>query len=309
MLWSLRLMAGPLFGIACWSLLVIIVPGDLTLGRISFETTPAVSLGEYRARIVAMATTVLFVAIAIAASLFSFVTLRSLPHAQQVQRAFLSAWVLLGGAIATILCFTSLGLTDGRVYDLLGRQTFIATLGRIDGGKPLFFLHRITDVGNVGVAFACTGLALTACSIALLIRRCRRKSDLKLLESLAARQDQLLATAATLLVAGTIWTRSWHSWPTPFLTTEQATLHNTVASGVLSYQSVCYVVILMGLYLPLAFLRIHAQRKIVPDQASKDESNGPWGPGVAAGLRTLAMIAPVLAGPFTDLFGTKLFGS
>lgn len=123
---------------------------------------------------------------------------------------------------------------------------------------------------------------------------------------MGARQDQLLATGATLLVAGTVWTRSWHRGPQPLLEAPDAKLHESVAAAVLAYQSVCYVLILASLYVPLAWLRVRAPAATPPRRGFGDGHTSRWGPGLAFGLRTLALIAPVLAGPFADLFGSKI---
>jgi hypothetical protein len=306
---SLLFLLGPVLAIACWAWLLHHEPQGLALKAAPGLAQPSSALvaGEYHARLIALATTILFVGVALAATFVAFGMLRSLPRLADAERkAYVTIWIVLGLVLTLALLLASLGLNSPRTYAPLGTATFTNTLGVVHDGLPLRLLHRALDAGDIAVAVGGTGLALAACAVARAIARCREDGDLETLQALGARQDQLLATGAALLVAGTIWTRSWHRWPQSLLEGGDAKLHESVAAAVLAYQSVCYVLILASLYLPLAWLRIRARTAMAPRRNFGDESSSPWGPGFAFGLRTLALIAPVLAGPFADLISSKI---
>lgn len=306
---SLLFLLGPLLAITCWAWLLHHAPQALALKADFNPAQPAAKIvaGEYHARVIALATTILFVGVAIAAAFIAFGMLRGLPCLTDADRkTYVRMWIVIGLVLTAALLLATLGLNAPRTYAPLGAATFASTLGVLHDGLPLRMLHRALDIGDIAVAVGGTGLALAACAIALSIERCRANGDLEAVQALGARQDQLLATGAALLVAGTIWTRSWHRWPPSMLNPDDAKLHESIASAVLAYQSVCYVLILASLYLPLAWLRIRARTAMAPRRAFGDESSSPWGPGFAFGLRTLALIAPVLAGPFADLINSKI---
>lgn len=306
---SLLLLIGPVLAIVCWAWLLHHAPQGLELKVATGLTQPTAALvaGEYHARVIALATTILFVGVGLAATFVAFGMLRGLPCLTTADHtAYFAAWAVLAIGLTVILLLASFGANAPRTYAPLGVATFNKTLGVLHEGLPLRLLHRALDVGDIAVAVGGSGLALSACAIALAIWRCRANGDLDTVQALGTRQDQLLATGAALLVAGTIWTRSWHRWPQSLLDPTDAKLHETVASGVLAYQSVCYVLILASIYLPLAVLRIRARTAMAPRRNFGDESSSPWGPGLAFGLRTLALLAPVLAGPFADLVSSKI---
>jgi len=306
---SLVFLLGPLLAIACWAWLLHHAPQGLTL-KADFDPARPLArfvAGEYHARVIALATTILFVGVALAAAGIAYGMLRTLPRLTEAERGtYFRIWIVLGVVLSLALLPATLGFDSPRTYAPVGAATFDSTLGTLHKALPLRLLHRALDAGDIAVAIGGSGLALAACAAALSIARCRADGDLETLQALGSRLDQLLATGAALLVAGTIWTRAWHRWPQSLLTADDAKLHESVASGVLAYQSVCYVLILASLYLPLALLRIRARSALAPRRQFGDEASSAWGPGFAFGLRTLALIAPVLAGPFADLVGSKI---
>ncbi len=210
-------------------------------------------------------------------------------------------------ALIVVVGKLALGSTgDKRAYELLGQGLFANTLGMIDGGAPLRQLGRQLDWANGAVVFAATSLALAAASVAIAAHRFDKTDKPTELDRLTHQLDLILLLGAVVLVVGVIHVKEWHSGPLPFIYDKaNVDAYSALATAHLGLQSVCFVGVLVGIYLPAAMVLQFRRNRLdpLPTEAGKANSVNPI---VSSLFRVGAMLSPVLVGPLTSIAELKL---
>jgi len=195
--------------------------------------------------------------------------------------------------------------SGGRLYKVFSPNLFDDTLGVIAPDRVLMrLLDGILDASNLMVIFAAVSLAAAAASIALEaigLRNDRKRSDLKRLER---RLDVVLLASAATLVAGMLLVKGWTAWPAPFLDDATARSYGQMTAAFAGFQAICYVGVLVAIYVPAALTLEFEIRRVDRAAAERAES----GSLMNSLMRTLAVLSPVLAGPVATFLGTKLTG-
>lgn len=265
-------------------------------------------VGELAGRISSLGALILLGAIAIAAGVVALVQAwRSARNT--IEGYWLAvAWLLIFAILEYFVVVKDvLAGPDkaSRVYKLLGHELYAQTLGAIaPGGQVLRLLDGILDLSNTAVIFAATSLAAIATATALELMGARGSLGRADLKRLQRRLDLILMAAAATLVTGVLLVKEWTAWPSVFLTPEGMAAYGKLVASFIGFQGLCYVGVLLAIYLPAALL---LNRRIERIDAAEAERAGTV-PVMNSLMRVLAVLSPLLAGPVATFLGAKLTG-
>ncbi len=200
-----------------------------------------------------------------------------------------------------------------QVYRFLGTNVFDRAIGGMVGSGALSLLKGQLVIANHAVALAAIGVAVSSAFIAIRATRLGAADDGPAAVELKNQLDLMLMTAALLLVAGVIDTKQWTALPVPFIAEEMRTAYAAMINGFVSLESVCFVGVLVSIFLPSALLlerargRIrHARSGAVKAGPTPAPEVKPEGLAFADLMRVAALLAPVLAGPIATFVNIKL---
>ncbi len=274
---------------------------SVEIATVKLSGTALVQEAAHRVQLMSVTMLLAFVALVIG----GFAALRAwTTAATKMDHVVLSSiWL----ALIVVVGWLAIGpAEDQRVYMLLGKGLFAGTLGAHDGGTPLKQLDRQLDWANGAVVFAATSLALAAASIAIAAQRLNRYDDLPKLDRLAQQLDLILLLAAVVLVVGVIHVKEWQLSPLPFISDkENAVAYSALATAHLALQSVCYVGVLVGIYLPAAIVLQFLRSRFDPAPVEASKA-GMANPIVSSLFRVVAMLSPMLVGPLASMAALKL---
>ncbi len=301
-----------LFPVACILPWLLITGDDPPRGQVSglfaivdvatVKPAGAALVREAAHRVQLMSVTMLLVFVAFVVGAFGILRAWTTAGKKMDHIVLSHVWFVLVVAVGWL----ALGPTgDQRVYTLLGKGLFASTLGAIDGGAPLRQLNRQLDWANGAVVFAATSLALAAASVAIAAQRLREKDDLPKLDRLGRQLDLILLLAAVVLAIGVIHVKEWQSAPLSFISDKANTdAYSALTTAHLALQSVCYVGVLVAIYLPAALALQHQRGTFEPvsDKPVPERAN----PVFQSLFRIVAMLSPVLVGPLASIAALKL---
>lgn len=299
----------PLIPVLPWMLLT--GPWSAKLGFVAsvsvptVAVTPAVRLNEYAGRVSSEAAAVLLCGVALVAGIAALVNAWRKASLTVEWPYLAGTWLVVALVVEMEVVLKGVAAGAGasdRVYALLG-DLYAKTLGVIDGNRSaLNALDMMLDVSNTAVIFAATSLALASAVAALEILRVKENGDPAGLKRLERRLDLILLGAAATLVAGTIAVAEWTAWPAVFVNDETVKAYTRLTTAFMGFQGVCYVGVLVAIYLPAAWMLDSAYRELVPGEA------GTTGPMLTRLTRLFAVLSPLLAGPVATFLGAKVAG-
>ena len=201
-----------------------------------------------------------------------------------------------------------------QVYRFLGNDVFERALGTLVGGSALALLHWQLVIGTHAVALAAIGIVVSSSFIAIRATRLGAAADGPEAAELKSQLDLTLMIAAMLLVAGVIDTKQWTALPVPFIANkEMSTAYTSMINGFVALESVCFVGVLVSIFLPSALLLERARGRIRNASGGGVQAGSPPAPaakseGLAFAdlIRVVALLAPVLAGPVATFVSVKL---
>ena len=200
-----------------------------------------------------------------------------------------------------------------QVYRFLGNDVFDRAIGNIVGGSALALLKWQIVIGNHAVALAAISIVVSSSFVAIRATRLGVATDGAAEKELKNQLDLTLMVAALLLVAGVIDTKQWTALPVPFIAEEMRTAYAAMINGFVALESVCFVGVLISLFLPSALLLERARGRIRQAGSGVVEVGSPPAPeakseGLAFAdlIRVVALLAPVLAGPVATFVNIKL---
>ena len=286
--------------------------------------TQTQAIQEAANRVQSASATLLLVFVAIVVGVFALWRTSTTVRGKTNRLVLSIAWLIVIAFLAYALWPSP---TNPRVYALLGNapdgrrlfdatlgsienRLFDATLGSIENRTPLNLLDDLLDWANYSVAFAAVSLALASSSIGIAAHQLAGKADLPVLDRLSRRLDLILLLGAVVLAAGIITIKQWHGSPLPFILeadsskTDSTKAYSALTAAHLAFQSVCYVGVLVGIYLPAALALQHRRSQLepVPDKPASESGN----PVFQSLFRIVAMLSPVLVGPLASIATLKL---
>jgi hypothetical protein len=274
-------------------------------------------------RLNSVASTTLLVFVSIGVGAYAWLSVWRSPKSQLDRQVL---WGLAAVLLLIVLhaldgnwMLEKLGLLDKppeqshQVYRFLGTNVFDHAIGSIGGGEAIALLNRQLVIGNHAVALAAIGIVVSSAFIAVRATRLGTAADGPTVLELKNQLDLTLMIAAMLLVAGVIDTKQWTALPEPFMAKEMRTAYTAMVNGFVALESVCFVGVLVSIFLPSALLLDRARRRIRLARGGGEEAGSPPTPdakpeGVAFTdlIRVVALLAPVLAGPIATFVSIKL---
>ena len=311
----------PLLCLAPWS----IATGPESYGRIwgFFSDVPialvpfdaghldeALAVRELVNRVHSLSTATLLAIAALSAIILGWMTACREARSSKDRIVFGGTWLAL---VILLIAVVDPSKHGARVYALLGLDVYVQTAGRIYMGKPLALLNGLLTAANLIVVFGGSTLAIAVTMLAASGSRLRTFGDLPTLERLRRRLDLILFASALVLAVGLIDMKQWHAWPLPFVVDKAA--YVSLTNAFVAFQSVCYVGVLAGIYLPTAIVLDAARSRIrteagggrpIADPASPPAiSLSPTISPIDVLLRTVTVLSPILVGPLATIAGLK----
>jgi hypothetical protein len=272
------------------------------------------AVSEYVNRLHSVSTATLLAIIALSATLLGLMTAWREIRMPKDRIVFGGAWLLL----ITVLIWVIQPLEHGtRVMSLLGEGVY-DQFKIIQAGKPYKLLNGLLIAANFIMVVGGVTLAVAVTTLAASASRLQTLNDLPTLERLRRRLDLILFASALVLGVGLIDMKQWHAWPLLFV--ENKDMYASLTNAFVAFQSVCYVGVLAGVYLPTAIV-LDAARARIKLNASGGSVESPiassWptdspaaslssavGP-IAVLLRTVTVLSPVLVGPLATIIQYK----
>ncbi len=297
----------------------LIEPGAATATK-SMETA---LVGAAANRLYSVASTTLLVFVSIGVGAYGWRSVWRSPKSRLDRRV---VWGL-GAALLVIVLHAldgnwvleELGLLarppdqSDQVYRFLGNHVFDRAIGKIVGGGALTLLKGQLVIGNHAVALAAISVVVSSAFIAVRATRLGTAADGPAAAEFKNQLDLTLMIAAMLLVAGVIDTKQWTALPVPFIAEEMRTAYAAMINGFVALESVCFVGVLVSIFLPSALLLERARGRIRQARSGGVEAVSPPAPeakpeGLAFAdlIRVVALLAPVLAGPIATFVNIKL---
>jgi hypothetical protein len=266
--------------------------------------TPDIRVGELANRISALSASALVVFLAASVGLLSLYSTWKAAAESRYRLVIMGVWLtvvaILEGAIIR---------STNNVFNLFGQGFFQDTLGQIDSLHltTLFDCQFVITTGVV--VFGATGLSATATWIAMEAATLQTADDVAQFNTLSRRLDLVLYASAAILVAGIIDVKQWSLWPSPLVSGKGSAdgnfgAYTNLVNAVVAFQSVCYVGVLIGIFLPAAACLDRARARMVLANAQLGDSASRFDHLV----HVLAVLAPVLVGPVATFVGLKLGG-
>jgi hypothetical protein len=286
---------------------------DVPVALVPFDPAhldEALAARELVNRVHSLSTATLLAIAALAAIIVGWMTACREARSSEDRIVFGGAWLAL---ITLLIVVVDPSKHGPRVYGLLGLDVFARTAGSIYMGKPLALLNGLLTAANLIVVFGGSTLAIAVTTLAASGSRLHTFDDLPTLERLRRRLDLILFTSALVLAIGLVDMKQWHAWPLPFVADPAA--YAQLTNAFVAFQSVCYVGVLAGIYLPTAIVldaarsRIRTQvgggRPIADPATSPAASLSPTASPIDILLRTVTVLSPILVGPLATLVGLK----
>jgi hypothetical protein len=225
------------------------------VGKDKFADVPIL---EAAARYNFVAVTLLFISVGIILMIASYLLTSHVVRDER--RAIIYVWLLL-----TIVCSTGvLAFGVPSLHEFAGRTLFnrsILSGTYADGKAALVYQIGISTV-NICAVGSAAAVALAAAAALATPPKAIGPAEKVFFYSERARQlTNLLYGSAVLLVLGAAHTRSWLSWPMPFIedTDNQRKNFEALVSAFVAVQGVFYSLILASVFVgPLAILRHRA---------------------------------------------------
>ena len=307
----------------------IFVPIKVALIEQGTEKTPNAALetarmGAAANRLSSVASTTLLVFVSIGVGVYGWRSVWRSPTSRLDRSVIrgLTALLLLGVLLALdgnlvwekFHLPTESAKHSDQVYRFLGEDVFERALGTLAGGNALALLKWQITIGNHAVALAAIGIVVSSSFIAIRATRLHGAADGPAAAELKNQLDLTLMIAAMLLVAGVIDTKQWTALPVPFIASkDMSTAYTSMINGFVALESVCFVGVLVSIFLPSALLLERARGRIRQASNGSVEAGSPPAPAAkpeslafADLIRVVALLAPVLAGPIATFVNIKL---
>jgi hypothetical protein len=298
----------------------LIEPGETPTATKSMETALVVAAAH---RLYSVASTTLLVFVSIGVGAYGWRSVWRSPKSRLDRRMI---W-----GLSTVLFLLVLRELDGnwileeagllhrptghvdQVYRFLGDHVFERAIGTFVGGNALALLKWQFLIGNNAIALAAIGVVVSSAFIAIRAARLGAATDGPAAAELKNQLDMTLMIAAMLLVAGVIDTNQWTVLPVPFIAEEMRAAYASMINGFVALESVCFVGVLVSIFLPSALLLERARGRIRQARSGEVEARSPPAPEAKAEglafadlIRVVALLAPVLAGPVATFVNIKL---
>lgn len=333
--WLVVLILLPVFCFELWSNLTsdraiawgIFFPLNVTLiepGAADAKPMETALMGAAANRLYSVASTTLLVFVSIGVGVYGWRSVWRSPKSSP------DRWVVRG--LSVVVLVLVLHALDGnwvleqlgwlarpekhsdQVYRFLGSDVFERAIGNLVGAGALSLLHWQLIIGNHAVALAAIGIVVSSSFIAIQATRLGAATDGPAAEELKRQLDLTLMIAAMLLVAGVIDTKQWTALPVPFIANkEMGAAYASMINGFVALESVCFVGVLVSIFLPSALLLERARGRIRNASGGGVQAGSPPAPvgkpeslAFADLIRVVALLAPVLAGPIATFVNIKL---
>jgi hypothetical protein len=328
--WLVVLVALPALCFHLWSVMISdsaldwgIFARRLNVTLIEPKSMETALVGAAAHRLYSVASTVLLVLVAIGVGAYSWWSVWRSPKSRLDGRVVWGLGVILFFIVLRALdgdwILEEMGLKDKpaerthQVYRFLGDDLFKLAIGDMVGKGALALLHAQIVIANHAVALAAIGVVVGSSFIAIQATRLGAADDGPAAAELKNQLDLTLMIAAMLLVAGVIDTKQWTALPVPLIDAEMRPAYVAMVNGFVALESVCFVGVLVSIFLPSALLLEQARRRIRQAGAGAVEAGAPPPPeakpeslAFADLIRVVALLAPVLAGPIATFVDLKL---